>query len=242
MPFAMDSGIAHRAAIGLMVLATDQTIEHEWRQIMRDLDGVALYQSRIGNDARITPETLLQMESGLADSAALIMPGLPLAVVAFGCTSAAMVIGEERVFARLREARPGPRALRPSPPPSRLQGLGARRIAVLTPYPDVNGVLRYFVQDRGFKVPVLGSFNDENDYDAARIDVASVRTAAIELGDPAVDAVFVCCTSIASPSGGRYRGPARQAGDLQQPRDGMARAAPRRHRRPMPQWGRLFTV
>ena len=46
------------------------------------------------------------MEGKLAESAAVIMPGLPLASLAFGCTSAAMVIGEEQVFARLREARP----------------------------------------------------------------------------------------------------------------------------------------
>ncbi len=36
MPFAFDGGIARRAAIGLIVLATDQTIEHEFRQIMSD--------------------------------------------------------------------------------------------------------------------------------------------------------------------------------------------------------------
>jgi maleate isomerase len=33
LPFTMDKGIAHRAAIGVIVLATDQTIEHEYRKI-----------------------------------------------------------------------------------------------------------------------------------------------------------------------------------------------------------------
>ena len=41
LPFAMDRGIAHRAAIGVIVLATDQTIEHEYRKIFQ-IDGVAL--------------------------------------------------------------------------------------------------------------------------------------------------------------------------------------------------------
>ena len=46
LPFDIDEGIASRARIGLMVLATDFTIEHEWRAIMTGLKGVALYESR----------------------------------------------------------------------------------------------------------------------------------------------------------------------------------------------------
>jgi len=65
MPFAFDGGIAHRAAIGLIVLATDQTIEHEFRQIM-SIEGVAYYETRIRNAAEINPTTLAEMENGLA--------------------------------------------------------------------------------------------------------------------------------------------------------------------------------
>ena len=53
LPHRLDRGLAERAAIGLIVLATDQTIEHEWRRVL-DLPGVALYESRILNDAAIT--------------------------------------------------------------------------------------------------------------------------------------------------------------------------------------------
>ena len=58
LPFAADRGIASRARIGLIVLATDYTIEHEWRRIMGGLSGVALYHSRILNDAQITPDSV----------------------------------------------------------------------------------------------------------------------------------------------------------------------------------------
>ena len=30
LPYDLDAGLAQRAAIGLVVLATDYTIEHEW--------------------------------------------------------------------------------------------------------------------------------------------------------------------------------------------------------------------
>ena len=95
-----------REAIGLIVLATDQTMEHEFRRLL-DLPGVAFYESRILNEAAITPATLKAMEARLTEAAEVILPGLPLDVVAFGCTSAAMMIGEEQVFARIRAARPG---------------------------------------------------------------------------------------------------------------------------------------
>ena len=62
LAFASDSGIARRARIGLLALATDCTIEHEWRRIMGGLEGVAFYQSRILNDNQITPETLRATE------------------------------------------------------------------------------------------------------------------------------------------------------------------------------------
>ena len=41
LPSELDEGIASRAAIGLVVLATDQTMEHEFRALLR-LPGVAV--------------------------------------------------------------------------------------------------------------------------------------------------------------------------------------------------------
>jgi maleate isomerase len=198
LPFSTDGGIAARAAIGLIVLATDQTIEHEFRRLL-DLPGVAFYESRILNDAAITPETLRRMEARLAEAASLILPGLPLDVVAFGCTSASMVIGEERVFERIREARPGVACTTPITAAfAALRALDARRIALLTPYrDDINRFIRDYIEARGVSVPVMGSFNEEDDLKAARIDAASIREAAIELGrSDRIDAVFVSCTSL----------------------------------------------
>src|SRR5260221_5110849 len=156
LPFTLDGGIARRAAIGLVVLATDQTIEHEWRQIL-GLDGVAFYESRIYNSPTITPETLAEMASGIAAAAALIKPGIPLDVLAYGCTSGAMVIGEERVFALLREAWPG----RPCTTPitaalAGLRMLRPRRISVPTPPIDrINQNKPRDIQENGIYVVTM---------------------------------------------------------------------------------------
>ncbi len=198
LPFEMDGGIATRAAIGGILLASDHTLEHEFRRLLA-LPGVAFYTARIANSPRITPETLAAMETQIARTAALILPGARLDVVAFGCTSASMVMGEQAVFKRIREARPEAACTTPvTAALAAFDALGVRRVAVLTPYRnDVNRTVRSYITGRGYEVPVFGSFNEEDDNRVARIDLASVRAAACELGaDGGVDAVFVSCTNI----------------------------------------------
>ena len=198
MPFALDAGIAHRAAIGLIVLGTDHTIEHELRQMLR-IDGVAFYESRIANAAEINSATLAEMERGMAAAAGVILPGVKLDVVAYGCTSGTVVIGEETVFRRIREARPGVACTTPiTAAIAGLKALGARRLALLTPYvEEVNQMLRRFIEARGLEVPVMGSFNHENDNEVARIAPASIKAAVRDLArEPGVEAVFVSCTSL----------------------------------------------
>jgi maleate isomerase len=197
LPFSLDGGVCHRAAIGLIVLATDQTIEHEWRQMLR-VDGVGLYESRLYNSASITPETLAEMEKDIKGATALISPG-PMDVIAFGCTSGAMVIGEERVFERIREARPDVACTTPiTAALAGLNALGAKRIALLTPYVrSINEWMRDYIEERGVTVPVMGSFNHENDNEVARIDSDSITRAILTVGaSDNVDAVFVSCTSL----------------------------------------------
>jgi len=199
LPFEADSGIASRARIGLLVLATDFTIEHEWRKIMTGLDGVALYESRILNDNQITPETLRAMEPRIAAATDVILPGNALDVVAYGCTSASMAIGEEKVFARIREARPGAKCTTPITAAfAAFRALKAKRIGVLTPYrADVNRIVADYITARGFAVPVFGSFNEPDDGKVSRITPASVRAGVGTLLETApVDAVFVSCTSV----------------------------------------------
>jgi len=198
MKFMLDPGIAYRARIGLIVLASDHTIEHEFRQIYH-IDGVALYESRIPNSPQINATTLAEMERGMAAATAVILPGVKLDVVAYGCTSGTVVIGEDQVFARIREARPGVACTTPiTAGIAGLTKLGASRIALLTPYVDeVNQMFRRFVEARGIAVPVMGSFNHDNDNEVARITQESIKDAVRELArEPNVDGVFVSCTSL----------------------------------------------
>jgi maleate isomerase len=199
MPFALDGGVAPRAAIGLIVLATDHTIEHEFRQIVPRVDGAAVFHTRILNDPDINPTTLAAMESRIAGCAETLRPGERIDVVAYGCTSASMVIGPAGVAARVHEARPGVAVTNPvTAAVTGLGAMGATRIALLTPYIDeVNQGMRRFFVGQGLEVPVMGSFNHADDNEVARISEASIEDALVELGGhDDVDGVFISCTSL----------------------------------------------
>jgi maleate isomerase len=196
--FTTDDGIGARARIGLVVLATDQTIEHEYRLLL-NLPGVAVYESRIYNDADIRPDTLRAMEGGIAEATRLILPGERLDVVGFGCTSATMLLGEEKIGARIREARPGVAFTTPVTGTfAGLRAFGAQRIAVLTPYSDeVNAGIRSYIEQHGFVVAAMGSFNERDDNRVARISPDSIAEAATQLvAGSGAEALFVSCTSL----------------------------------------------
>jgi maleate isomerase len=200
LPHQTDSGLGARLRIGLIELATDQTSEHEFRRIF-DLPGVDHYISRLWNDSNITPETLAAMERDIEGATRLIMPNLRLDVIGFTCTSGAMVIGEDTVFSLIRKVRPGVPCSSPiTGAIAGLHALGVRRVALLTPYiQSINDMMRAYIEARGIAVPVMGSFNNGNDDEVARITTASLIEAAIDLGrSDHVDAVFVSCTSIRS--------------------------------------------
>jgi maleate isomerase len=198
LPCELDRGAAARAAIGLLVLATDQTMEGEFRRLL-PLDGVGLYCSRVWNHADITPETLRAIRGHIAPGTRLILPDIALDVVGFGCTSATMTLGEEVIFEEIRKVRPGIACTTPiTAALAAFEALGARRIGVLTPYAaEVNAVVRAYLDGKGVDVVAFGTFNKLDDRDAARISIESIENAIATLAaSTRLDAVFVSCTSL----------------------------------------------
>jgi maleate isomerase len=199
MPYELDEGLGARARIGLIVLATDQTVEHEFRQIITPLDGVAFYETRIANAQQITPETLADMEKRITPCTEVIMPGCRLDVVAYGCTSGAMVIGDQRVGECIRAARPGIAYTTPMKAAyAAFEALGMQRIAYIAPYSESLCVrMCEEIEEHGFEVPAMGSWNEPDDDRAARLSAETVAAAVRDLGSSdLVDGVFVSCSSV----------------------------------------------
>ena len=199
LPYTPDPSPARRGRIGLVMLASDHTIEAELHWLIGQVDGLALFSNRIENVDQVTPDTLRAMAPRITAAADLILAGADLDVVAYGCTSASMAIGEEQVVARIQHSRPAVRCTTPITGAfAAFEALGAKRIAVLTPYrADVNRIVADYITARGYEVPVFGSFNEESDAAVGTISVDSVRDGIrAVLAESTADAVFVSCTSV----------------------------------------------
>ena len=200
LPFQTDEGIGFQARIGFIVLSGDQTIEYEMRRLL-DVRGVAVYTSRLFNPSVVTAENLAKMEGRITEAAQLINTVWPPHVVAFGCTSGAMVIGEQKVAEKVKEAWPEAEVTDPMTSAfAALDALGARRVALLSPYPSemTNKMSQYL--GRKYDIPVVGEFSQEgvNIVAAAPFITAESVEAAIRevTRSTEVDAVFVACTSM----------------------------------------------
>jgi maleate isomerase len=197
LPFRTDDGFGTRARIGLIVLESDQTIEAEAR--MLDLPGVDFYHSRIGNSLEVTSQTLTDMAQRLPAAAALLPREFDFDAIGYGCTSAATLIGADRVTAAIQGEHPGVLCTNPiTAAVAALSALDARRVAVVTPYTaEVTAPIARSFAEAGLSVTALGSFLESNDFNVGRISPQSIADGVRTMARSAdCDAVFVSCTSL----------------------------------------------
>lgn len=183
------------ARLGLLVLATDLTIEHDLAQLMPA--HARLHITRLAFANPTTPDNLRAMAPGIAAAADLLVPGAALAAIGFGCTSGAVVIGDDAVRAAIGGVRPGVAVCMPAA--AAVQGfrhLGLRRIALLTPYvaQTTAPVAAYFAQ-AGLEVVSAYGLDMEDDRDIARLSPAAIASAARKADHPRAEALFVSCTA-----------------------------------------------
>lgn len=198
LEFDTDAGIGTRATMGVIVLATDETLEPEFSRLMA-LDGVALYHSRIPMVSDVRADTLAKMERDLPYSAGLLPQSLDFNVIGYGCTSASTVIGSQNVARAIQTVYPN--ALVSDPLAAVIAAgreLGAKRLGFITPYvPDVSERMRMKLIDAGFEIAGFGSFEEGNDRVVARISEQSIIHAAKRIAAKApCDAIVVSCTNL----------------------------------------------
>ncbi|MVO15965.1 maleate cis-trans isomerase family protein [Parasedimentitalea huanghaiensis] len=198
LDFETDEGIGTRATLGVIVLETDETLEPEFAR-MTDLEGVALYHSRIPMVSEIRPDTLAQMEADLPASARLLPPSLPFDVIGYGCTSASSVIGSENVAHSVRRVFPNARVTDPlAAIIAAGKRMGIERLGFVTPYvPDVSERMRGRLEEGGFEIAAFGSFEEGDDRVVARITEQSILAAAVQVAQTApCEAVVIACTNL----------------------------------------------
>ncbi len=200
LPFSLDKGIATEAAFGLIVLQADETLEAEFRGLFQR-PGLALYHARIPSAAKVTADTLKQMEEALPRTASLLPSKGPLDVVAYACTSGATIIGTDRVAAAIQTQHPRAEITDPiSAVIAACAHLGVRKLGFVTPYvAEVSKAMRALLERNALAITAFGSFDRSEEAVVARISTQSVRDAICTVGGADdVDAVFASCTNLRS--------------------------------------------
>jgi maleate isomerase len=183
--------------VGLIAVATDHAIESELRQFL-PAERATVYVTRVHLPDRYDLASLRATADELAAAAALLVPGSPLDVLAYGCTSATVAIGEDAVFARLRRGRPDTPCTTPiTAAMAAFAHLGVARVALLTPYPRaVHEAIAGFLGGRGIAVCDGAHLGIDSDAAISRVRAAQLFEAVRRLDLAAADAIFLSCTSL----------------------------------------------
>ncbi|NQV45156.1 MAG: arylmalonate decarboxylase [Rhodospirillales bacterium] len=195
-PLILDEGRHHRAKIGYLLLATEQTIEDDVFTLRPD--GVGVHFTRVPIPDSITNETLTAQADLLAAAASTILPDGSLDVTCYACTSGSLVIGEERVFEELLVGAPNAK------PTSLITGviralrtLGVKRISVATPYLDeINRREEVYLKDVGFDVLNIVGLNIEKDSEMVRVPPEYIVEFAMAVDHPDSEALFISCGAL----------------------------------------------
>ena len=188
-----------RARIGLLLLATDYATESEMRHLWPgDDSSVAWFTSRVPNANPVTVDNLHAMGPELARATGTILPGERLSALAYGCTSATVLLGVAETKALLTRGRRDVPVTTPAIGAlAAFRALRAERVAVLTPYPDpINTAIGDFLAGHGHPVARFGSFHLDTDAAMSGVRETDIARAAAHLDTPAADAVFISCTAL----------------------------------------------
>jgi maleate isomerase len=190
--------IGTKGTLGLIVLQVDETLEQDMRRMFPDPD-TALYVNRIPSGDDLTPDTIATMEATLPHAAALLPKATAFDAVAYACTSGTTLIGAERVRALVSGACNTRQVCDPlSAALAALNVLGINRVSIVSPYiASVANPIRAAFEAAGHPVPATLSFGEEQEARVARIDPASIASAARDLaGRAETDAIFLSCTNL----------------------------------------------
>ena len=185
------------AKIGMVVLKTDETVENESRFYLQD-SNVHLLTTRIPVSDTINSSTLQAMRGHLQHSLALFPEGYPFDVIAYACTSAATVIGEQTVSDDIHSYIQTTHVTNPlTAAKAAFAHLGVKKIAYLCPYvSDVADAMQQNINDSDFRIVADKSFNEGSDRAVAAITPQQILEALQTFRDSDAEAVFVSCTNL----------------------------------------------
>ncbi len=183
--------------IGVVTLSTDFTIEQDFRRICHNIP-IDIFVNRIPFENPLNHENYLKMSEHLPKIVGDILPDQKLDVVAYGCTSGTVAIGEEKIKSQIHKSKPGVYVTTPiTAAISAFKKLDINKIAILTPYPKlVNETVFNYLQELSIEIDSFIGFNLEYDSDIASVDPQNLIRTIKNIDYVDVDAIFVSCTAL----------------------------------------------
>ena len=177
---------------GLVALATDMTIEADAARLMPP--GTRLHVTRIAFDNPTTEANLRRTGPRLRAAVDLLVPGVALAGIGFGCTSASAVLGEGL------DGLAGHRGPVTTPMGGALRAmaaLGVSRVALMTPYlAATTDLVGDHFEAHGVAVRARASMGHADDRDMAMLDEDEITRMALASDHPEAQALFLSCTAL----------------------------------------------
>lgn len=183
--------------IGLMVPVNNSTLEGELSAWIPEARVTTLRIPR--GPGLLTPETLPAYQAGAVELARTFARA-PVDVVAYGCTAAGFIGGPaaDRALTEELHALTGvPVVTVARSMVLELQALGAKSIALVTPYLEpVNDKLKAFLADAGIGVRRFDSLYAADVAALGRITADQVAGIARSTMDDECDAMFIACAQL----------------------------------------------
>lgn len=183
--------------IGLIVLQSDETLEHDLRQLLPA--SAEFLVSRVPSSEEVSSDTLRQMEKVLTSAASLLPRGARFSAVGYGCTSGTAEIGVGQIAQMVKAGVDTPSVTEPvSALTAACRHMGVSRLAMISPYVEsVSTQLRRVLQDAGISIVAFESFDEASEERVVRIAPNDILRAAIDIGESTdCDAVFLSCTNL----------------------------------------------
>jgi len=194
----MEAQVASALRVGLMVPINNTTMEAEllaWLPAGSTCRTLGIPRGK----GTLTPKDL-PAYVGQALTMAKAFSADDIDLVVYGCTAAGFMLGPGRdaeISAELSRGTGKPVVTTANAMIVALQHLGARHIALVTPYLDfVNERLRKFLEESGVQVEILASFRAQNVDELANITPAQIASLSREVMRETCDALFIACSQL----------------------------------------------
>ena len=183
--------------VGVITLSTDFTIEQDFRKICHSLP-IDIFFNRIPFINPLNHENYLKMAEHIPEVSQQILPGEKIDVIAYGCTSGTIAIGEEHISSQVQRSKPEAKVTTPITASLKsFKKLNLKNIAVLTPYPkDVNVTVFDYLSKNNITIDSFHSFNLNYDSEIAQVSLESLKESIAKINLDNVDGLFVSCTAL----------------------------------------------